>query len=491
MAAVALEEIARARLGRTLKGKWRLERLIGVGGMAAVYAATHRNGAKVAIKMLHPTVSISETVRARFIREGYLANAVDHPNVVRVLDDDVDESDGCAFLVMDLVVGATLADRGMARLLEEGELLAVAAQTLTVLVAAHEKGIVHRDLKPDNLFVDATGKVWVLDFGIARALEDVTSSGTRTGVAFGTPGFMSPEQALGRKPQIGAATDLYSLGATLFALACGDYLHDAEAPEELVIFTATKQARSLGLLAPRLHPKVVAIIDRATRLAIADRWPSARAMLDAVLEAQAALGVGEVRLLPEPEGLSVRTPLPRPAGHPLHVSTRALAAVVAPPQGEVAPISQRPPALEAPPSEHAPAAPRRWLGVAAIAAGVLVLGTGAVVLGRARSEGAGEPRTPTVDDARPRTPVGARAATTIEGEPAVAASTSAAARPSVSAAPVAPLASAPPSKIRVEGRASGAPSAPSAAPPTVAASASASATKRGDGKKTGEIDVGY
>ena len=79
-----VEGLARKRLGRTIKGKWRLDRLIGVGGMAAVYAATHRNGARVAIKMLHPTISESQQIRARFIREGYLANKVDHPGVVQV-----------------------------------------------------------------------------------------------------------------------------------------------------------------------------------------------------------------------------------------------------------------------------------------------------------------------------------------------------------------------------------------------------------------------
>ncbi|MBK7396647.1 MAG: protein kinase [Myxococcales bacterium] len=154
MADPVIEELSHKRLGRTVKGKWRLDRLIGVGGMAAVYAATHRNGARVALKMLHATISASSTVRARFVREGYLANKVDHQGVVRVLDDDVDDSDGAAFLVMDLIEGVTLADRAMERLLDDGEVLDVAAQVLSVLTSAHDKGIVHRDLKPDNLLVD-------------------------------------------------------------------------------------------------------------------------------------------------------------------------------------------------------------------------------------------------------------------------------------------------------------------------------------------------
>ena len=295
-----VEELARKRLGRTIKGKWRLDRLIGVGGMAAVYASTHRNGARVAIKMLHPTISASQQIRARFIREGYLANKVDHPGVVRVLDDDVDDSDQSAFLVMDLIVGATLAERAMERLLDAGEVLDVAEQILQVLHAAHEKGIVHRDLKPDNLLVDKDGKVHVLDFGIARLLDDITggATNTKTGTAFGTPGFMAPEQALGKTALISARTDLYALGATLFALVCGDFVHAAENPQELLILVATQPARSLSELAPQMAPDVVAIIDKSTRNIPDERWSSAAAMLEAVRAARERLGVGNVKVLP-------------------------------------------------------------------------------------------------------------------------------------------------------------------------------------------------
>lgn len=295
-----VEELARKRLGRTIKGKWRLDRLIGVGGMAAVYAATHRNGARVAIKMLHPTISASQQIRARFIREGYLANKVDHQGVVRVLDDDVDDTDQSAFLVMDLVIGTTLAERAMERLLDAGEVLDVADQVLQVLQAAHDKGIVHRDLKPDNLLVDKDGKIHVLDFGIARLLDDVSGGGTstKTGTAFGTPGFMAPEQALGKTAQISARTDLYALGATLFALVCGDFVHAAENPQELLVLVATQPARSLGELAPMMNPDVVAIIDKSTRNAPEERWSSATAMLEAVRRTREKLGVSHVKVLP-------------------------------------------------------------------------------------------------------------------------------------------------------------------------------------------------
>src|SRR5687768_6975555 len=101
---------ARARVGRVLKDKWHLDKLLGLGGMAAVYEATHRNRSRVAVKMLHPSLSLDREVRQRFLREGYVANSVEHDGVVRVLDDDVDE-DGTAFLVLDLLEGETLDAR--------------------------------------------------------------------------------------------------------------------------------------------------------------------------------------------------------------------------------------------------------------------------------------------------------------------------------------------------------------------------------------------
>src|ERR1700735_5162813 len=102
-----LMDLARARLGQVLRGKYRLDRVIGVGGMAVVYAATHRNKKRFAIKMLHPELSMRENIRTRFLREGYGASSVEHPGAVAVLDDDVAE-DGSAFVVMELLQGAAV-----------------------------------------------------------------------------------------------------------------------------------------------------------------------------------------------------------------------------------------------------------------------------------------------------------------------------------------------------------------------------------------------
>src|SRR5947208_3170755 len=148
-----LLERAKRRLGTVLNGKWRLDAVLGIGGMATVYAATHRNQKRVAIKMLHPEVSIDEQVKVRFTREGYVANTVGHPGAVSVLDDDVTE-DGAAFLVMELLEGETLDHRReKAGRLAPADVLDIADQLLDVLAAAHAKGILHRDLKPENLLL--------------------------------------------------------------------------------------------------------------------------------------------------------------------------------------------------------------------------------------------------------------------------------------------------------------------------------------------------
>lgn len=144
-------ERAKERLGRTLRQKWRLESLLGVGGMAAVYGATHRNGKRVAVKVLHADVAMNPELRSRFLREGYVANAVDHPGAVSVIDDDVDE-DGTVYLVMELLEGETLESRWerKKRRLDPQEVLSITDKLLDVLGAAHGKGIIHWFVKTPN-----------------------------------------------------------------------------------------------------------------------------------------------------------------------------------------------------------------------------------------------------------------------------------------------------------------------------------------------------
>jgi eukaryotic-like serine/threonine-protein kinase len=301
------ESAGAARVGTWLRDKYHLDRVLGEGGMATVYAATHRNKKRFAVKMLLPQFSLHLDIRARFLREGYLANSVDHPGAVAVLDDDVAD-DGSAFLVMELLEGVTVESfcDDPERRIDTPAVLSLAYQLLDVLAAAHAKGVVHRDIKPANLFVTRSGIVKVLDFGIARLREGDELSTTRTGVHMGTPAFMSPEQAGGRMSQIDARSDLWSVGATLFYLLTKRNVHVGETAQHVMMLTATTQADTIVSVHPGMPAELGRIIDRALALDKKDRWANASAMRDAVGAAFLAL-VG-VPVSPAPLTESARGP---------------------------------------------------------------------------------------------------------------------------------------------------------------------------------------
>jgi serine/threonine-protein kinase len=269
-------------IGRSIK-KYRIDALLGIGGMAVVFRATHRNGNPVAVKMLHAEHSLDASTRDRFLREGYVANKVAHRGAVRVLDDDVTE-EGAAFLVMELLEGETLEARWerCGKKLSVRDVASIGHQLLDVLAAAHEKTIIHRDIKPDNVFLTNDGPIKVLDFGIARIREGGAHWQTRTGALFGTPAFMPPEQALGKREQIDGRTDLWAAAATMFTLLSGHYVPQADTLEELVVFAATRPARLLATVADPMPPPVARVIDRALAFEKADRWPDARSMQEAL-----------------------------------------------------------------------------------------------------------------------------------------------------------------------------------------------------------------
>jgi serine/threonine-protein kinase len=299
------------RIGTTIRGKYRIDRVLGEGGMAVVYAATHRNNKRFAVKMLHPELSVHEAIRSRFLKEGYVANTVEHDGAVAVLDDDVAE-DGAAFLVMELLSGApvdALVERRAGKL-PIGATLTIAYELLDVLQAAHARGIVHRDLKPANLFVTKDGALKVLDFGIARIREAAQSSAnaTSTGVMMGTPAYMPPEQAMARSSEIDARTDLWAVGATLFTLISGHLVHEGENATQLVIAAATRPARSLATVAPETPAAVVELVARALAFDKTERWPDAASMMTAVGAAHRSVHGSDV------SRAALKTLLDRPSG---------------------------------------------------------------------------------------------------------------------------------------------------------------------------------
>lgn len=271
---------ARARVGSVLRGKWHLDRILGTGGMATVYEATHRNGSRGAVKVLHPELALRPEMVERFIREGYLANKVGHTGAVRVLDDDVD-ADGTVFLVMELLRGETLEGRRARHggRLPTDDVLCIIERVLGTLIRAHAHGVVHCDLKPENLYVTETGQIKILDFGMAGLLE---AAPTIRGIPAGTPSFMPPEQALGKWDEVDARTDIWSLGATMHTLLTGEYLRNASTWQEQLWDAATRPVHSLSAHHLRFDGAIILLVDKALRPEPQRRWQDARSMREAL-----------------------------------------------------------------------------------------------------------------------------------------------------------------------------------------------------------------
>jgi serine/threonine-protein kinase len=281
-----LEQRARGRVGETLSGKWRLDALLGFGGMAAVYAATHRNGKRVAIKMLHSIHAQNEEARVRFMREGYAANSVGHPGVVQVLDDDELE-DGSVFLVMELLEGASMDARLHAReKLPSAEVMLIGERVLDVLACAHAREVIHRDIKPANIFLTNEGEVKVLDFGLARVRERAFKGRmTRSGIVLGTFSYMPPEQARGKRDLVDQRSDLWALGATMFRALAGRHVHEGPTANERLLATMSQPAPALASVAYHVPADLAVIVDRALAFQKHDRWPDARSMQRALHDA--------------------------------------------------------------------------------------------------------------------------------------------------------------------------------------------------------------
>jgi formylglycine-generating enzyme required for sulfatase activity/tRNA A-37 threonylcarbamoyl transferase component Bud32 len=233
-------------LGRL--GRYRVLRALGAGGMGAVYEAEdtqlHR---RVALKVMHPETAARPSGRARFLREAAAVATLEHDHIVAVYD--AGEQNGAPFLVMPLLKGEPLEarlKRQNKRPLPLREALRVAAEMAEGLAAAHEKGLIHRDVKPANVWLEAgTGRAKLLDFGLARLAED-DSAVTKTGAVLGTPAYMAPEQAAGRKKGIDARADLFSLGAVLYEMLTGRRAFPGEDWMEVLAARATR-----ALPAPR------------------------------------------------------------------------------------------------------------------------------------------------------------------------------------------------------------------------------------------------
>jgi len=288
---------AARRVGSDLNDKWRIDRVLGVGGMGAVFAVTHKNnGTRAAIKVLHIEYAGAQDVRERFLREGRIANRVDHIGRVPVVDDGMSDL-GEPYLVMDLLEGMTLAElfkRGGGRMPVE-KLLGIFDTVLDLLAKCHEIDIIHRDIKPANIFLAKVGGVKVLDFGVARMREPESGvEMTRAGIALGTASFIAPEQALGME-RIDGRADLFSVGACLYTGVVGERLHAAKSEAEEFVMAATQAAPSVARKAKELPIDVAAFIDKALSFDRAQRHQSAREMRAELLKLVAGLRSGQVK----------------------------------------------------------------------------------------------------------------------------------------------------------------------------------------------------
>ncbi len=382
-----------ASAGTVISGRYRLERLLGEGGMGQVWVARHLHlDSQVALKILAPSAVSNEVLRARFEREARALAQLRSPHVVQIYDYGLDEANS-PFMVMELLEGDDLAYlRSQRRYWTLSEVAQIVVQAARGLSAAHKAGVIHRDVKPGNLFlaqVEGTTILKVLDFGIAKSLEDTATEITKTNVGIGSPSYMSPEQTLTQA--VDGRTDVWALGVVAFVLLTGELPFQAESPflvGQKVLRGQRPRATEIGEGLPRA---VDAFFDRALAVSkeerfatplemaealtsIARLYPSATAVdPDAVMTEkvsgvhsarQAALNAGReqaqlgrtVKLAPDQlaPGLARAGYGPRPESH----RSGAMAAHGHAQQQAVAPHpAQAPPPPSLPPSSGNPVAP--------------------------------------------------------------------------------------------------------------------------------------
>lgn len=281
------------RTGQTIDARYRVERRIGTGGMADVFACEDLQlGRHVALKVLHEQLAEDPQVVARFRRESQSAAGLQHPHIVQVFDRG--DWDGIPYMAMELVDGVTLKDviRDQAPL-DPVKTIDQISQVLDALRYAHRRGLVHRDIKPQNVLVGPDGDLKVADFGIARAVDDLQM--TQTGMIVGTAHYLSPEQASGQP--ITPAADLYAVGVVLFEMLTGRLPFDGDQPVAIALKHVNEEPPALSIVNPEVPADLEAVVMRALNKAPDERFTDAEEFIGALQQVRHRIVSGA----PEPE----------------------------------------------------------------------------------------------------------------------------------------------------------------------------------------------
>jgi len=372
--------------GMVIAGKYVVERTLGRGGMGAVYVASHATtGKRMAMKVLLPEFVHNADLVGRFLREAQVMGRLQHRHVVDVFD--VGRDGDILFIVMELLEGKPLSDLLHDATLTLEEALLVLVRAMEGVSAAHDHGVVHRDLKPDNIFVcvGASGRLddpRVLDFGISKLDDGTAQQLTRSGVAMGTPYYMSIEQLSGQR-DLDQRVDVYALGVILYEAISGTPPYVADSVSALAIRVITTQATHLGELRPDLPPGLAEVVMRAIARNRDDRYRSVRALIEALrpfIPRSAGLSV------PEGQGRLLRTPR---SGGAHRAATATEGGQYAPSalsfQSDVYAVTPRAPTPVA--TSAAPARASSFRTAALIGVGVVVAAGGAALFMRPETPG--------------------------------------------------------------------------------------------------------
>jgi serine/threonine protein kinase/Tfp pilus assembly protein PilF len=283
---LAPNDSAGALIGKLI-GHYRIESLIGVGGMGEVYLARDEGlGRKAALKLLPDSLTTDETQLDRFKNEARAASALNHPNILTVYE--IGAEGNVQFIATEFIEGVTVREALASGKMSAQRALEIAVQVASALAAAHDAGVVHRDIKPENIMLRPDGYVKVLDFGIAKLTEQKQASRdhgvettallqTRPGLVLGTAHYMSPEQARGQK--VDARSDIWSLGVVLYEMVAGSPPFRGETASDCIAAILTAEPAPVSSASPNVPAKLESILQKALRKNTDERYQTIKEML--------------------------------------------------------------------------------------------------------------------------------------------------------------------------------------------------------------------